>query len=186
MATLANKADRAPEQASAPEPFRFRKRLWAILGIVGVATVAGQALTDWQEKHGFLINATDSLPNWAFVIHKTALPKRGEYVFFLPPANPLVIRHFGSKPQMFGKVVYGMPGDTVEHRGPWVVVAGRVVSHMKPLTKTGEVLHPGPTGRVPDGCYYVGTPHKDGFDSRYAEIGYACSRNIVGVGTSIL
>ena len=47
-------------------------------------------------------------------------------------------------------------------------------------------LEHSPTGTVPSGCFYVGTPHKDGFDSRYAEIGYACSKNIVGVGTSIL
>jgi conjugal transfer pilin signal peptidase TrbI len=44
----------------------------------------------------------------------------------------------------------------------------------------------GPTGVIPQGCYYVGSPHKDGFDSRYAAIGYACSNKIVGVGDPIL
>ena len=107
-------------------------------------------------------------------------------VFFVPPAHPIVIRHFGSNKQMFGKIVYGMPGDTVEHRGNTVLVAGRVVSHTKPATRFGEPLVRGSNGVVPQGCYYVGTPHKDGFDSRYAAIGYACSDKIVGVGEPIL
>ena len=168
------------------EGWRPRKRLWAALGLFIVGGGAYNAITDWRDTHGLLINASDSLPNWAFVIHKTATPKRGEYVFFVPPADPLVIRHFGAKKQMFGKLVYGMPGDTVVHRGRDVYVAGRLVAHTKPLTRFGEPLVAGPTGIIPAGCYYVGTPHKDGFDSRYAEIGYACTAKIVGVGRPIL
>ena len=57
---------------------------------------------------------------------------------------------------------------------------------MKPVTKSGETLVAGPTGVIPQGCYYVGSPHKDGFDSRYAAIGYACADKIVGVGQPIL
>jgi conjugal transfer pilin signal peptidase TrbI len=79
-----------------------------------------------------------------------------------------------------------MPGDTVAHRGAQVLVNGRVVGRMKPLTRFGEPLAAGPTGTIPHGCYYVGTPHKDGFDSRYAAIGYACAKKIVGVGEAIL
>ena len=79
-----------------------------------------------------------------------------------------------------------MPGDLVEHRGADVIVAGKLVAHMKPLTKFGERLVPGPTGIIPRDCYFVGSPHKDGFDSRYAAIGFACANKIVGVGKPIL
>jgi conjugal transfer pilin signal peptidase TrbI len=176
-----------PVALAAPaERFRPRKRLWAALGLFIAGGMSYNAITEWRDTHGLLINASESLPNWAFVIHKTAVPKRGEYVFFVPPAAPLVIRHFGAKKQMFGKIVYGMPGDTVVHRGADVIVAGRLVGRMKPLTKSGETLLAGPTGVIPEGCYYVGSPHKDGFDSRYAAIGYACSNKIVGVGQPIL
>jgi len=168
------------------EGFKPRKRLWAALGLFIAGGMAFNTITQWRDTHALLINASESLPNWAFVIHKTAVPKRGEYVFFVPPAVPLVIRHFGAKKQMFGKIVYGMPGDTVVHRGADVFVAGRLVSHMKPVTKSGETLVAGPTGVIPQGCYYVGSPHKDGFDSRYAAIGYACADKIVGVGQPIL
>ena len=163
-----------------------RKLRWGLFGAFVAGSVILGAIGDWRDKHALLINTTDSLPNWAFVIHKNQVPARGEYVFFLPPRSDLVRRHFGSKPEMFGKIVYGMPGDTVEHRGNTVLVAGRVVSHTKPATRFGEPLVRGSNGVVPQGCYYVGTPHKDGFDSRYAAIGYACSDKIVGVGEPIL
>lgn len=168
------------------EVFRPRKRLWAALGLFIVGGLSLNSIADWRDSHGLLINSSESLPNWAFVIHKTAVPQRGEYVFFVPPADPLVIRHFGAKKQMFGKIVYGMPGDVVSHSGAEVIVAGRVVGKMKPLTKAGETLIAGPTGVIPRDCYYVGTPHKDGFDSRYAQIGFACADKIVGVGEPIL
>ena len=172
---------------TAPAPsWRPRKNLWAAMGLFFAVAAALSGIADWRETHGLLINPTTSLPNWAFVIHKTHVPARGDYVFFVPPAAPLVIRHFGAKKQMFGKIVYGMPGDTVVHRGADVIVAGRLVGRMKPLTKAGETLLAGPTGVIPEGCYYVGSPHKDGFDSRYAAIGYACSNKIVGVGQPIL
>lgn len=173
--------------ASAPtERWRPRKHRWAAIFVL-IAGVAGyQGLSEFRDNHAFLINRTDSLPVWAFWIHKNRAPARGEYVFFQPPSHPLVIRHFGAKPEMFGKIVYGIPGDTVSHRGSDVVVAGKVVAQMKPLTRAGETLTAGPTGTIPAGCYYVGTPHKDGFDSRYAEIGYACTRKIVGTGVPIL
>ena len=170
----------------AEERFRPRKRLWAALGLFIAGGASLNALAEWRDTHALLINSSQSLPNWAFVIHKTATPARGEYVFFVPPAAPLVVRHFGSKKQMFGKIVYGMPGDVVEHRGADVFVAGKLVAHMKPFSKFGERLVPGPTGVIPRGCYFVGSPHKDGFDSRYAAIGFACANKIVGVGKPIL
>lgn len=178
----------AASNAAGAEPARWRpnRRRWAAIGLLLVGGIAYQAITEWRDTHGLLINTSQSLPNWAFVIHKTATPQRGQYVFFVPPADPLVIRHFGAKKQMFGKIVYGMPGDTVEHRGADVLVAGHVVGRMKPRTRFGETLAAGPVGVIPSGCYYVGTPHKDGFDSRYAAIGYACAKKIVGVGEAIL
>jgi len=67
-----------------------------------------------------------------------------------------------------------------------VKVNGREVARMKAVTKLGEALTPGVTGAIPAGCYYAGTPHRDGFDSRYAEIGLVCRRQIIGVGTPVL
>ena len=172
---------------SAPAPaWRPRKRLWGLLGAFVVGSVILGAISDWRDDHALLINTTESLPNWAFIIHRNKLPTRGDYVFFDPPASELLRAHFGPKPQMFGKIVYGVPGDVVAHWHSAVTVNGRVVAYTKTKTKSGEPLAIGPSGVIPAGCYYVGTPHKDGFDSRYAAIGLACQRQIVGTGTAIL
>ena len=67
-----------------------------------------------------------------------------------------------------------------------VSVNGARVAHLKPLSKRGERLVPGPVGRVPPGCYFMGSPHPDGFDSRYADIGWVCGPQIVGTGIAVL
>jgi hypothetical protein len=84
---------------------------------------------------------------------------------------------------MFGKIAYGVPGDVISHIGRTVAVNGHPVAQMKPFTRFGEPLTPGATGRVPAGCYFAATPHKDGFDSRYGEIGFVCGRQIIGTGS---
>lgn len=166
--------------------WRPRKRLWALLGVALVGVAAYSGIADWRDSHVLLINTTDSLPNWAFIVRRNQTPGRGNYMFFDPPWSALVRRHFGAKPRMFGKIVYGMPGDVVGHRGALVTINGRPVAHMKALTKSGEPLTPGAVGTIPSGCYFAGSPHRDGFDSRYAEIGFVCRRQIVGVGEPVL
>lgn len=163
-----------------------RFRPWLLVAWLAVVLTGHSALGAWQRDHAVMINSSESLPNWAFNVEKNKLPGRGDYVFFAPPVTPLLVRHFGEKPGAFGKQVLGMPGDVVTHDGAAVRVNGREVARMKPLTRTGEPLHAGPVGRVPDGCYYAGTAHKDGFDSRYAEIGFVCARQLLGTGTAIL
>jgi conjugal transfer pilin signal peptidase TrbI len=102
------------------------------------------------------------------------------------PATPLIKAHFGKHPAPFGKLVYGVAGDLVTREGSNVLVNGAHVAQVKPLSKRGEVLRPGPLGRVPEGCFFVGSPHKDGFDSRYADIGWVCKSQIFGTGVPVL
>src|SRR3546814_12409450 len=100
----------------------------------------------WRDKHLFLINTTHSLPNWAFLIDRGRMPAKGEFIFFDPPASPLMQRHFGPKPRMFGKKVYGVGGDVVGHDGFEVLINGVPTVRMKPFTKAEEPLTPGATG----------------------------------------
>ena len=155
------------------------------LGIVAAA-MAYLATQSWRDRHLFLINATESLPNWAFVVERGTTPERGKLAFFAVPKTPLIVAHFGANPQPFGKIVYGMPGDLVTRANDWVSVNGSRVAHVKKLSKRGEVLTPGPVGRVPYGCYFMASPHPNGFDSRYADIGWVCPNQIVGTGTAVL
>lgn len=159
---------------------------WQAIAVLLVIVIAFESLREWRNRHLFLINATDSLPNWAFVVTRGEAPARGKLAFFAVPRTPLITTHFGRDPKPFGKIVYGMPGDIVTRSDNWVSVNGARIAHLKPLSKRGEPLAPGPLGRVPNGCYFMGSPHPDGFDSRYADIGWVCASQVVGTGTALL
>lgn len=159
---------------------------WRTFAAIGVAGLAWAAIHDWSQRHAFMINASESLPNWAFFVDKGVMPGVGQYVFFRVRETPLIRAHFGEHPQPFGKLVYGVAGDLVTRSGQTVLVNGAPVAVVKSVSKRGEVLAPGPVGRVPPGCYFLATPHKDGFDSRYADIGWVCAAQIVGTGVPVL
>lgn len=159
---------------------------WRTLAAIGVAGLAWTALHDWSQRHAFMINASESLPNWAFFVEKRVMPRLGQYAFFRVRETPLIRAHFGEHPQPFGKLVYGVAGDLVTREGRMVLVNGSPVAVLKAVSTRGEVLGAGPVGRVPPGCYFLATPHKDGFDSRYADIGWVCAKQIVGTGVPVL
>jgi conjugal transfer pilin signal peptidase TrbI len=159
---------------------------WRALGALLLVIAVWASIREWSQRHAFLINMSTSLPNWAFFVDKQVMPRRGQYVFFEVPKTPLIRAHFGENPKPFGKLVYGMAGDLVTRDGQIVLVNGSPVARLKAASKRGEPLTPGPLGPVPYGCYFVATPHKDGFDSRYADIGWVCARQIIGTGVPIL
>ena len=170
----------------------WRKWLW--LCAIVIVTVVFQATDSFARSHIFLINRSASLPHWAFFIERGALPSRGDIAFFKLPKTDLAVRHFGERPAPFGKIVYGMPGDVIERHGENVSIRMegdngaslvKVVGQTKSLTKTGEVLVRGPVGVIPQDCYYMGSPHKDGFDSRYAAVGLVCARQVIGVARRV-
>lgn len=171
------------------EPLASRSshaRRWLVIGALAAALAASSSLASWRDDHAILINTTRSLPNWAFWIDKHRRPARGDFVVFAPPQTRLITAHFGKVSPPFAKRVYGMPGDMVTREGSVVRINGAEVSRLKPVSSRGEPLKPGPTGRIPEHCYYVGTEHKDGLDSRYADIGFVCSARIIGTGDSLL
>lgn len=167
----------------------LRRAAWprlALWGGLGAAALALSTLSAFARDHALMINASPSLPYWAVWLTRGAVPQRGDIILFDPPASPLLVRHFGRQPQPFGKRVSGVPGDVVTERNRAFFVNGRLVAKAKPRSRLGEPLALGPTGRVPRGCYFVTTEHKDGFDSRYAAIGWICAPRILGVGRPIL
>src|SRR3546814_5850031 len=88
---------------AAKRGWRPNPKLWLLLGAFVGGSVALTGLADWSDDHLFLVNTTDSLPNWAFLIERGRLPAKGEFIFFDPPASALLRRHFGARPRMFGK-----------------------------------------------------------------------------------
>ena len=160
-----------------------RLALWGGLGGIALAL---STLSAFSRTHALMINASPSLPYWAVWMTRGAAPQRGDIILFDPPASPLLVRHFGTEPKPFGKRVSGVPGDLVTEKDRAFFVNGRLVARAKATSRLGEPLALGPTGRVPRGCYFVTTEHKDGFDSRYAAIGWICAPRIHGVGRPIL
>jgi conjugal transfer pilin signal peptidase TrbI len=159
--------------------------------LVLAAALGGSALglgatNEFGRNHALMINASPSLPYWAIWLTRTGSPARGDLIVFMPPASPLLIRHFGPKPAPFGKRVLGVAGDRVTEVKRMFYVNGVAVALAKPATRLGEPLALGPTGTIPKGCYFVGTEHKDGFDSRYAAIGWICRPQVLGTGRAVL
>lgn len=161
------------------------RRLVLLAGL-GVGALALTSLGAFAQGHALMINVSPSLPYWALWTTKDAVPQRGDIILFVPPASPLLAAHFGKEPKPFGKVVSGVPGDVVSRKDRAFFVNGRLVATAKPVSRRGEALALGPTGTVPQDCYFVTTPHKDSFDSRYAAIGWVCKSRILGVGRPIL
>jgi conjugal transfer pilin signal peptidase TrbI len=161
------------------------RRLVLLAGL-GAGALALTALGAFAKGHALMINVSPSLPYWAVWTTKGALPQRGDIILFVPPSSSLLQAHFGKEPRPFGKIVSGVPGDVVTRKDRAFFVNGRLVARAKPASRRGEALALGPTGTVPKGCYFVTTPHKDSFDSRYAAIGWICRPSILGVGRPIL
>ncbi|MGC1470120.1 MAG: S26 family signal peptidase [Sphingorhabdus sp.] len=169
----------------ATEPNHHRRRYAAIAMLVAV--LAGtQAIAAWRDSHMFLVNTSTSLGHWAFFVDRGRQPKSGEIAFFRAPQSPIVTRHFGEPVPPFGKIVYGVGGDAVTRHGDVIRINGAPIVKLKRFTKKGEALVPGPVGTIPNGCFFMATPHKDGLDSRYADIGFVCARQILGTARPIL
>ena len=165
-------------------PPRLRRPL-LLSGLV-LLPFAWAPLDAFSKDHAFLINASPSLPNWAFWLDRDAPIERGSLIFFEPPQSELVETHFGQEPQMFGKRVLGVPGDVVRHEADAVFINGKKVAARLEVTRLGIPLTRGPEGAIPEDCSYTGTSHPRGLDSRYGEIGVVCRGQILGSGRAIL
>lgn len=158
----------------------------AAIALLGATGTGVSVLARWSDAHALMINATDSLPNWAFLVESGRFPERGDYVIFHPGHDRVTTKYFGANPAPFAKIAVGLPGDLVTRRGVNVLVNGERIASLKTTTKRGDPLVPGPVGEVPKGCVFAATAHKDGFDSRYAHIGFVCRDRLVGTGRAIL
>ena len=154
----------------------FRERLlrhlkrWTLVYLLAALAAA------WFDAHiTVALNVTESLPVRLFLIHRGEQSGRGDYVAFrwlgggYYPAGVTFI-----------KEIAGMPGDVVTRVERDYFVNGHAVGRAKPLSLQGLTLEPGPTGTLPDGTYYVRSPHPDSLDSRYGLAGWVSQAQIIG------
>lgn len=141
---------------------------------------AGNAATQWQRSWYVSFNWTESLPFWVFYVDETKEPALGDYIDFWPPDNPYYADI------SFVKRIAAGPGDEVACEGRTFLAHGEIVAKAKTHSQGGDRLAQGPCGVVPDGHYFVVTPHKDSFDSRYEVIGYVPRDRVRGVARPLL
>ncbi|MBP2160573.1 MULTISPECIES: signal peptidase I [Asticcacaulis] len=152
--------------------------IWAIAAALALSQVGTAIADDYQ----FFLNETDSLPNWAFWVDKNHTePRRGDYFAFVPPANPYYPPSF-----RFAKQVVGVPGDHVTIRGRDFYINGQFAGTAKTHDQQGTPVQMSAPGTIPAGRYFVVTPHKDSFDSRYAIIGLIDRKMLVGKAYPVL
>ena len=118
-------------------------------------------------------NTTNSLQGWVYIVIKDTLPQRGEVVAFNPPKGL-------NRSIRFLKQVWGLPGDEVSQIDRHFFINGKPVGFAKTHTLTGERLYPSTTGIIPAGHYFVGSPHPDSLDSRYARMGWIAEDHFIG------
>lgn len=155
------------------------KRVALLLGFVA-AIIGIRMLRALHDRYIFTTNQTESLEHWAFIVDRKAPVARGDFVYFAPPANPYY-RDIG-----FVKIVAGVPGDVVRRENHIFFVNHRRIGAAKPRSRAGEPLEPGPTGVIPSDHYFVFTPHRDSYDSRYQDIGWIGRDRIIGVARPLL
>lgn len=154
----------------------FRQRLYVHLRRWSIAYLMLLLAAAWFQAHYAVgLNASPSLPQRLFLIHKGERPQRGDYVAF---------RWRGGGPYpagvIFVKTIAGMPGDVVTAQERAFYVNGVPVGVAKTVSGQGEPLAPGPSGTLPPGHYYVRAPHPDSLDSRYRLTGWIAEPQIIG------
>lgn len=135
-----------------------------------VSPVTHQVIGDSLEKKGEIQIKTKS---------DTAI-KRGMIVEVQPPKTAKT-----SQKISLLKIIRGIPGDVVTERNHSFYINGEYIGDAKSKTASGKRLAIGRTGVIPKGHYFIWTPDKDSYDSRYADINWIPERFVLGIATSL-
>lgn len=155
-----------------------------LLLLVGILVVCLAAIAKYNGRYEMRWNISESLKAWFFIVDTKTLPQKGDYVAFnyYDKSNQVYKMGLSEAPQVvFIKQVVGVEGDVVTHQDREIFVNGQSMGIAKPRSKGGRKLDINPfTGAIPKGYYYVYTPHKDSYDSRYADIGLVPVKEVRG------
>lgn len=128
-----------------------------------------------------IINVTESLPNFAFIVHKGQKPQYyGQIIAF--KVNPK--NYYGEV--NFIKKLAGLPNDVVTVQNRFFYINGKFIAYAKEKAKNNRVLALGASGKIPAHKYFLFSEHPDSYDSRYEDIGLVDDDSIIGTATPIL
>ena len=149
------------------------KRLWVPVSLAAVVVL-------FNNNFCFAKNITPSLPQKYWLIAKGKTPKRGDYICFNLSEEAVKQNNIPSN-VTFTKQVIGVEGDKVTIKNRDFYINDNYVATAKTHSLKGEPLTPSSEGVLGKGQYYVFTPHKDSFDSRYEKMGWVNQEQVVGV-----
>jgi len=110
------------------------------------------------------INPTASQPYRFFIILKGQPAQRGDLVAFRFPGS-----RYYKEGVLFVKEVEGLPGDRLEIRNDrTVTLNGRYLDTVRATDSQGKAVDPYLfNGVIPDGAYFLYSPARNSYDSRY-------------------
>jgi conjugal transfer pilin signal peptidase TrbI len=136
-----------------------------------------------SDHYKIAFNWTDSVPGSVFLIIKDTKPKKGELAAFNIPENDFYRNIW------FTKYVAGVEGDvfsTAEKDGfLHIYLNDKDMGKIKRKSRNGIDLEPVTRGVIPEGYYFMWTPHIHSFDSRYAQIGLINEKYIIGSAVNL-
>jgi len=154
----------------------LRGLIISIATTVSITMLAIVVCSPW-----YISNIDQSLPGIFYQIERGELPKRNDVAGIRVPKNP-----YYPEGAPFLKIIRGVPGDVVTCDGRRFFINGVYAGEAKEQTQRGNPLTLGPTGVIPADHYFVWTPHKDSYDSRYGEVGWVTKQHILGTARRVL
>lgn len=162
---------------SREELVKFRKNFIRGICIVGMLILLFELLSPWFK---LAVPLTNSIGGHLYLIVKNKIPQKGDLAAFWPPENKLY------KNIYFIKYVKGVGGDVVTKIGTRFFINGEYIGEAKDkssIDKLPLALNIG--GLIAKDHYFMWTPHKESYDSRYKDIGYITTPHIMGVAYRI-
>lgn len=155
----------------------YKKILWIALFTYLILFVVISLFGNGIGGKRFILNTTDSLPGYLYLLDENSKDlKKGNVVAAVVPENI-----FKSN-RNFLKQIWGMPGDkvTFDASGDFSINGSVKGTAKKFSSGSYTPLTHAKSGIIEDDHYFLATPHKDSYDSRYIYIGNIHEKNIIG------
>lgn len=154
-----------------------KKRLIKYSIMAGILGLFVSVLSTGVAGYSLVLNTSDSLKGSIYLINKNekSIEKNKLVAFFAPKTK------YYPNYNRFIKDTWGVEGDLVEFKSNGTfLINGEFKGAAKGFTKSFEKLDHASGGVIQKGKFFVGTNHKDSFDSRYKLIGNIDEKNIIG------
>lgn len=160
-------------------------KVWDLLKVVTIFVAAFLAFDILVSKVSVGFNNTDSISGRAFVIIKKSYPhKKMDKIIF--KINNL---HTHYRDKTLIKRVLGFEGERVTVKDGYIYLNGENLGKIKSQSLAGNPLYSlikdQQTIIIPKNHYFVYSPHRDSYDSRYKSMGLISKKKVMGVAYEI-